>query len=123
MTTKADTLRERTRRFAVDILRFVRCLPNDPPSSVVGRQLAKAGTSMSANYRAAGRARSRAEFIAKLGVVVEEADETEHWLQIVHEAGLSARDAKRITLTAESAELRAIFCAALQTARRNYKAR
>ena len=123
MPTQADLLRERTKRFAVEILKFVRCLPSDPASSAVGRQLAKAGSSISANYRAAGRARSRAEFIAKHGVVVEEADETEHWLQIIQETGLSARDTKLSELTSESAQLRAIFCAALRTARRNHKPR
>jgi hypothetical protein len=72
------------------------------------------GTPTSANYRAAGRARSRAEFIAKLGVFVEEADEN---------ACLSAANEKLKALVSESAELRAIFCAALRTARRHHTAR
>src|SRR6266850_1922801 len=83
MSSQADELRARARRFAVRILRFVRTLPRDPATDAVVRQLARSSTSVSANYRAAGRARSRAEFIAKVGVVAEEADEAEHWLAVL----------------------------------------
>ena len=76
---------------------------------------------MSANYRSAGRARSRAEFIARLGVVVEEADESAHWLAVIRDAGLSNHEDLRWLLE-ESNELRAIFSAALKTARSNYTA-
>jgi len=86
------------------------------------RQLARSGTSISANYRAAGRARSRAEFTAKIGVVAEEADEAEHWLEILRESRL-ASGAELDSLWQESRELRAIFVASTATARANQRKR
>src|SRR5262245_1543812 len=85
--TEADRLAERVRQFAVHILKQFRLVPRDPFTEGVARQLASAATSISANYRAARRARSRAEFVAKLGLVAEEADEAEHWLDVLRESG------------------------------------
>ena len=79
----------------------------------MGRQLLRSGTSVGANYRAAGRARSRAEFIAKIGVVVEEADETVFWLELLREGGIM----KLQKLMQEANELAAIFAAAHRTAK------
>ena len=94
-------------------------MPRDPAGDAVARQPVRSGTGESANYRAARRARSRAEFIAKLGGVVEEADETEHGLGLVRDAGLSA--GKELEwLIAESRELRAIFVRSVTTARSNH---
>ena len=120
MSSQADALRKRSRDFAVRILRLVRTLPKDVAADTVARQLARSGTAISANYHATGRARSRAEFIAKLGLVVEEADETEHWLTVARESGV-ASGTELDWLTRESSELRAIFCAALRTARLNHR--
>ena len=75
MTDKADALKARTKQFALDVLAFVTTLPREEPVASIRRQLARAGTSVGANYRAACRARSRAEFAARIGVVLEEADE------------------------------------------------
>jgi four helix bundle protein len=72
-------LRERTRRFAIDVIRFHRTLPRSEESGVIGRQLLRAGTGVGAHYRAACRARSDAEFVAKLGTAIEETDETGFW--------------------------------------------
>lgn len=72
----ADQLRERTKRFALRIVGLFRALPKTEEARIIGRQVLRSGTSVGANYRAACRSRSRAEFLAKLGVVVEEADET-----------------------------------------------
>jgi len=118
----ADGLRARAKEFAVRILRFVRKLPRDPSHDAVASQLAKSGPSVSANYHSAGRSRSRAEFIARLGVVVEEADESVHWLGVLKETGL-AEGAELESLLDEGKQLRAIFLASLATARRNHGGR
>jgi four helix bundle protein len=117
--SQAEKLRQRVKHFAVRIVRFVRTLPRDPAGDVIGRQLVRSGTGVSSNYRGACRARSRAEFIAKLGIVVEEADEAEHWLDVIHESRLSSGPELQ-WLRSESRELRAIFAASASTARRNH---
>jgi four helix bundle protein len=122
MSSQAEALRSRVKSFAVRILRFVRTLPRDPAGDTAARQLARAGTSASANYHATCRARSRAEFIAKLGLVVEEADEAEHWLFVIRESGLCSGEELE-WLAREGAELRAIFSTSLQTARSNHRRR
>src|SRR2546425_7617277 len=88
--TPPRDLRERTKAFALDIVRLVQRLPRDRAADVIGRQLLRAGTSVAANYRSARRARSRREFLAKLGIVEEEADESVFWLDLLTEAGLVA---------------------------------
>jgi four helix bundle protein len=115
----AAQLRARVKRFAIRILKFVRTLSRDPATAEVAGQLARCGPSVSANYHAACRGRSRAEFIAKLGLVLEEADETEHWLDVLKDGGL-ASGAELTWLRGEAAELRAIFFASVDTARTNY---
>jgi four helix bundle protein len=120
--SQADDLAVRLKQFAIRILAFVRTLARDPASETVARQLARSGTGESANYHAARRARSRAEFIAKLGVAAEEADETEHWLEVIRESGL-ASGGELEGLWAESIEIRAILVSSVTTARRNYKCR
>lgn len=117
--TKAEALRQRTKRFAIRIIRYARTLPREPAVEPVARQLARAGTEVDKNYRAACRGRSRAEFIAKLGVVVEEADEAEHWLDDLYKSNVG-RGAELDWLRVEAAELRAIFTKSAATARRNY---
>ena len=84
--SKANELAARLRRLATRIVIFARAMPRDPSSEVLTRQLTGSGTAESANYHAARRGRSRAEFIAKLGVAAEEADETEHWLAVIRDA-------------------------------------
>ncbi len=81
-------LKDRTKRFALEIIKLVEKLPTRIVAQTVGRQLVKAGTSVGANYRSACRGRSRAEFAAKLGIVEEEADESAFWIEIIIEAGL-----------------------------------
>ena len=83
MSTQANELAARLERFAIRILKFARTLPKDPACNEIARQLTRSRTGESANYHASRRARSRAEFIAKLGVAAEEADETEHWLTVI----------------------------------------
>jgi len=79
----AEELKKRTKRFALRILKLVAALPNTVQGRTVGGQRVRAGTSVGANYRAACRGRSKAEFIAKLGVVEEEADESAYWLELI----------------------------------------
>jgi four helix bundle protein len=117
MNPKAEALKARTKRFALDIVRFVTGLPKMPATDVMGRQLLKAGTSVAANYRSACRSRSHAEFRARIGIVLEEADESELWLELFEEAELSGVKVPA-SLLQESRELRSIFAASNLTARR-----
>jgi len=114
-------LRERTATFALDVVRLVERLPRSRTTDVLGRQLLRAGTSVAANYRAACRARSRREFIAKLGIVEEEADETMLWLELLREAGHGDR-ANVTAVRQEAGELLAIIVASIRTARRGHSA-
>ena len=98
-------------------------MPRDPSSDVLTRQLTGSGTAESANYHAARRGRSRAEFIAKLGVAAEEADETEHWLAVIREAHIisTTMGLKELDwLMDEARQLRAILVSSVKTARANH---
>jgi four helix bundle protein len=110
-------LKDRTKRFAVGIVLLSRELPTTLDGRTIGGQLIRCGTSVAANYRASCRARSRAEFIAKLGTVEEEADETLFWLELAIDTRLVSIDRAR-PLLKESDELTAIFVASLKTAKR-----
>jgi four helix bundle protein len=109
-------LRIRTKDFALRILRLYRSLPFRDDARVVGKQLLRSGTSVGANYRAACRARSKAGFIAKMGIVLEEADETVFWLELLSEGGIVRRE-KLDALLNEANELTSIFVASLRTAK------
>jgi len=85
-------LKERTKRFALDIIRLVESIPKGRIADAIGRQLLDAGTSVGANYRAASRARSQADFISKMGIVEEEADETIYWMELLIESGVIRKD-------------------------------
>jgi four helix bundle protein len=87
---KADVLKERTKQFAIRIVAVSRSLPHSREADVVGKQLLRSGTGVAANYRAVCRARSKAEFTSKMSIVVEEADETVFWLELLSDAGLAA---------------------------------
>jgi four helix bundle protein len=119
MTTayQADELKERTKTFAIRIVRLFRALPRTGDAQVLGRQLLRSGTSLAANYRATWRARSKAEFVAKIGVVVEEVDETVFWLELLAETAIIRR-ARLEDLLREANELLAIFAASQHTAKR-----
>jgi len=108
----------RTKTFALQILRFVERLPKTIRGRAIANQLIRSATSIGANYRAACRARSRAEFTAKLGAVAKEADETVYWLELVREGGLLA-DTQIEPLLAEANELTAIFTSARGTSSQN----
>ena len=111
-----DELRKRTEEFAIRIVKLARALPASDVGRHVGRQVLRAGTSVAANYRAACRARSRAEFVAKIGVAVEEADETVFWLELLGDAEVVPKS--RIeALLCEANELLAIQSASRKTAK------
>lgn len=110
-----ERVRRRTKQFALDIVRFFQSLPKSEEARVIGRQLLRSATSVAANYRAAGRARSKAEFIAKIGIVVEEADEAVLWLEILTEAGI-VQNEKTGPLLKEINQLLAMFVASRKTA-------
>jgi len=109
-------LKARTKKFALRILRLYRALPAKEEARILGRQVLRSGTSVGANYRAACRARSRAEFIAKLGIVLEEADETVFWLELLLEGGIVNHE-KLGALLQEAQELTSIFVTSLCTAK------
>ena len=111
-------LKQRTFDFSVRVVRLVEALPRSGSAQVIGRQLLRAGTSVGANYRAAKRARSRAEFIAKLGIVEEECDETVYWIELLIALGL-VKESRATELRSEADELVAIIVASIKTARQN----
>jgi four helix bundle protein len=118
MPTLQEELRDRTKKFAIRIVGVYRALPFKTDAQVLGKQLIRSGTGVAANYRAACRSRSRAEWIAKIGIVVEEAGETVFWLEMLSECDI-VPTRKLVPLMAESRELSAIFTASQYTARRN----
>jgi four helix bundle protein len=122
MSTQSEQLKERTMQFSLGVLRIIDEFPRSIAGDVVARQLARSATSVAANYRATCNARSRAEFIAKLGIVVEESDESEFWLDTCLRKPLYATDAVQ-RLRGEAGELRAIFAKSLGTARANSRSR
>lgn len=116
MDTLATQLKDRTKRFAIRIVMMCRALPKTDEARIVGKQLLRSATSIAANYRSVCRARSRAEFIAKIGVVVEEADETVFWLELLGDTRIVQNTSSRQILR-EANELLAIFAASQRTAK------
>lgn len=110
---KAELL-ARTKAFSLRILNLVDHLPNTASGRAIANQLVRSGTAIGANYRAACRGRSRAEFAAKLGIVAEEADETVYWLELISEGGLVAEQ-RVAELLKEANELTAIFTSGRRT--------
>lgn len=111
-------LLKRTKAFALRVMKLVDALPGTTSGRAIAGQLVRSGTSVSANYRAACRGRSKAEFVAKLGVVEEESDESAHWMELIMEGHLVAESLVK-DLHAEACELTAIMAASKKTARAN----
>jgi len=116
VASQQEQLRDRTKAFAVRVVRVYRTLPYKTDAQILGKQLLRSGTAVAANYRAACRARSKAEWIAKIGIVVEEADETVFWLEMLCDCEIVSRERLR-ELTTEAQELSALFTASQHTAR------
>jgi four helix bundle protein len=118
MITKQEGLRDRSKRFAISIVKFFRILPKTDEARIISRRLLRSATSVAANYRASGRSRSNAEFVSKISTVVEEADETVFWLELLIEGEIVAKKDIEALLT-EANELLAIFAASQRTAKAN----
>ena len=116
MPSQQEELRDRTKAFAVRIVRVYRTLPYKADAQVLGKQLLRCGSAVAANYRASCRARSRVEWIAKIGIVVEEADETVFWLEMLSDCQIVPMK-KLEALLAEAHELSALFTASQRTGR------
>ena len=117
---KAEDLKNRTKKFALRILKLVAALPKTAAGRAVAGQLVRAGTAVAANYRAACRGRSKAEFIAKLGTVEEEADESAFWMELIIEDGMLSQRAVG-PLLAEAQELTRIMARSRISASRSLR--
>jgi four helix bundle protein len=111
-----DELKRRTRQFALDVIRLVELLPRSRTTEVLGKQLLRSGTSVGANYRAACRAKSSADFVSKMGIVEEEADEAIYWMELLVDSGCVGADGVHALLQ-EADELLAITVSSIKTAR------
>ena len=111
-----NNLKQRTKKFALDVIKMVDSLPKTTIAHVIGKQLLRAGTSVGANYRSACRARSTADLIAKMGIVEEEADETLFWLEMLIECK-KARVEELTPMMDEAEQLLRIFAASRMTAK------
>jgi len=117
-----DQLSSRTKQFALRVIKVVESLPENKTSRAIGNQLLRSATSVGANYRAARRGRSAAEFREKLGIVEEEADESIYWLELIIESGLLPEN--RLTdLIKEANEILSMVIASIKTSRNNEKSK
>jgi four helix bundle protein len=114
---KKDELRTRTKGFALRTIKLGNALPDTPDGKVIRGQLLRCGTSAGANYRAAKRAKSNADFISKMGTVEEEADEAMYWMELIAESGLMAENLVS-ALYHEADEILAMTVASIKTAKR-----
>ncbi len=113
----AEEFKGRTKAFTLRVIRVVEALPRESVAQTLGRQLLRSGTSVGANYRAAIRARSRPEFLAKLGIVEEECDESLFWMELLVESGRMPA-ARLAPLLREGSEILAMTVASIKSARR-----
>jgi four helix bundle protein len=111
-----DEMKQRTKLFALGIIQLVESLPKERTAGVLGGQLLRSGTSVGSNYRSACRAKSIADFISKMGIVEEEADESLYWMELIIEAGVEV-NIKMDALMKEAGELLAITVASIKTAK------
>ena len=114
-----EGLKKRTKKFAVDVIKFCNSLKTCKASTVVSYQLVKSATSTGANYRAVCRARSNTEFFSKICIVVEEVDESEYWLEIINEANLTNDRDELVRLTKEANEITKIMTKAKNSSYNN----
>jgi len=111
-----NELRKRTKAFALRVIRLVEALPRTRVADVIGGQLLRCGTSVGANYRAACRPKSPADFVAKMGIVEEECDESAYWMELLVEAGIM-KVGRISSLMSEADEILAMVVASVKTAR------
>ena len=115
-----EELKRRTKQFGLRIIRLVESLSNTSTARTIGNQLLRSGMSVGANYRAACRGKSKADFIAKAGISLEEADECLYWMELLQESGIVQGEILT-ELVKEADELVAIFTASIKTARANLR--
>ncbi|MFD1185827.1 four helix bundle protein [Pontibacter rugosus] len=106
-----EQFRQRTKKLALDVIRFSQSLPRTEEVIIMKRQLLRSATSVGANYRAACRARSSAEFYSKVSIVIEEADETMFWLELLEESGSTSKSATA-PLVKETTEILSVLAKA-----------
>ena len=104
-----NDLKSRAKKFSIEVFKFYDLLPKTPQAQVIGKQLIRSASSVGANTRAAFRGRSKKEFVAKLGIVIEEADESCFWLETINELGFISKSGVVLSLLKEAEELTAIF--------------
>jgi four helix bundle protein len=112
-----EEFRKRTKGYALRVIRLVEALRKSTVGNVIGRQLLRCGTSVGANYRAASRAKSRADFIAKMKIVEEECDESQYWMELLIESG-QVKTALLDDLIKEADEIVSLVVASIKTARK-----
>ena len=117
---QAAELKLRTKKFAINVIHLVRSLPYNRESKIIGDQLLRSATSVGANYRAVCRARSGPDFISKMGLVLEDTDESAFWLELLSDSGVLKAGAAE-PLLAEANQLTAIFAASRITAQKNLR--
>jgi four helix bundle protein len=113
-----EEMKQRTKLFALGIIQLVESLPKEQTAKVLGGQLLRSGTSVGSNYRSASRAKSIADFISKMGIVEEEADESLYWMELLIETGIEV-NRKMEALMKEAGELLSIMVASIKTARKS----
>ncbi|MGR3220218.1 MAG: four helix bundle protein [Candidatus Anammoxibacter sp.] len=114
----AEEMKEKTKAFALCVIKLVEGLPNNRISNILCKQLLRSGTSVGANYRSACRAKSQADFIAKMGIVEEEGDESMYWMELLIDSGITnEKDVK--PLLVEANQIVAITVTSIKTARMN----
>jgi four helix bundle protein len=109
-------LQRRTKKFALDVIKFFQKLPKTDEAKILGKQLLRSSTSVASNYRAACRGRSKQEFYAKICIVVEESDESLFWLELIQESGIQNNESNTL-LTKEAEELLFIFSSSKKSTR------
>ena len=118
MANTAIAMKQRTKEFALRVIKMVRSLPKDFVSQTMGKQVLRSATSVGANYRAASRGRSPAEFRAKIGIVLEECDESGYWIELLRNSE-TLPASKLVALLQEANEITAMMVASLNTSRKN----
>ena len=117
---KKKDLKERTKKFALRIIKMYSALPKSTEARVLGKQVLRSGTSVGANYREASQGRSKAEFVAKMGDCLKEIEETTYWFELLIEGGILSKNKLSILLQ-ESKELTAIFVTIIKKTKTNLK--
>ena len=115
---KAEEFKTRTKLFALSIINLVEKLPKNKAADIIGKQVIRSASSVGANYRASCRAKSKADFIAKMGIVEEEADETIYWMELLFESGLIS-EPQFSTIKNEGKQILAIVVSSIKTAKSN----